>query len=279
MDIDNGPRHYLVETMNTITGLTREMVGLPLYKHLIDAALGFPAAENTHRYQDAHKTLYGYLVDGIDKKCLAKLAAHSGRPANFESDNTIAGVKKLLPELVAPSKFAQAMSLVSDQRRLAAHSVRPRAERFPAFSTFTSDLVLCLEALKDLLGALETLLGADGELALHRDEAKSRLPRIHEQVNKFASIHRAQQMKGKTIENVEYGIREDIERVHGSEVLIVHFADGTILGIDTGSNAFNIASGRDDLRAEDFRTDFMLTWVPALGAPGTTKGHRDGGES
>jgi hypothetical protein len=264
-EVDNGPRHYLIETMNIINGLTKEIVGLPLYKHVIDASLSFPAAENTHRYQDAHKTLYGYLIDGIDKDCLVALATQSGIPSNFASDKTIAAVTRLLPQLAPPSKFAAATSLVSEQRRVAVHAVRPRAERFAAFATFTNDLTLCLDALKELLAALESLLDVDGRIAQRRNEARARLPRIDRQVHRFASILQASQMEGKTIQKVECGLREKIKELHGSEGLLIHFTDGTILGIETGSNIFNITSERNDLRPEEFEIDFALTWVPALG--------------
>ena len=265
-DVDNGPRHYIAETMNTINGMTKELVGLPLFKHAIDASLGFPAAENTHRYQDAHKVLYGYLIDGIDKDCLAKLATRTANPSTFGSDRTTEALMKLLPALRAPSKFAEAAALVSEQRRAAAHSVRPKAERFSAFTAFTNDLTLCLEALNELLGALESLLGMVGTVARDRNEAKARLPHIVGPAHSFASIRLSSGMVGKTFLKVEYGVREDIEKVHGSECMHIHFTDGTILGVETGSNAWNIASSRSDLLPEEFRADFSLTWVPSLDA-------------
>jgi hypothetical protein len=79
-EVDNGPRFYLAEALLKINGLTSEMVGLPLYRYSIDSNVTFPAGENTHRYQDAHKNLYGYLIDGIDKACIAKLALVSSGP-------------------------------------------------------------------------------------------------------------------------------------------------------------------------------------------------------
>lgn len=270
-DVDNGPRHYLAKTMSTINGLAKEILGFPLFKYAIDPSLSFPAAENTHRYQDAHKCLYGFLIDGIDKDCLLGLAAHIGESAQFASDKSITAITKLLPELAAPSKFAEATSLVSKQRRIATHAVRPKAERFPAFTTFTSDLILCLDALKELLTALELRLGIKGDVAEKRNNAKARLPRIDGQVHDFASIREASKMVGKTVQKVEFGIREDIKNVHGSECVLIYFTDGTILGIDTGSNAFNVSSSREDLAPAAFQVDFRLTWVPGLQAPG--EGH------
>jgi hypothetical protein len=54
-DVESGPLHYLEETTKVINGLTMELVGKPLYEHEIDKTLGYPAAENTHQYEDSHK--------------------------------------------------------------------------------------------------------------------------------------------------------------------------------------------------------------------------------
>jgi hypothetical protein len=74
------------------------------------------------------------------------------------------------------------------------------------------------------------------------------------------SIVQAARMKGKTIEEVEFGFREKIEGVHGSEALIIHFTDGSIRGLYTGSNASSVCG--NDRRPENFHVDFMVQWVP-----------------
>jgi hypothetical protein len=71
-------------------------------------------------------------------------------------------------------------------------------------------------------------------------------------------------MAGKTISNVEFGFRENISNVHQSELIIIHFADGSILSIETGSNAENLSNKHSELAAEDFHVDFILHWVPPL---------------
>jgi hypothetical protein len=71
-------------------------------------------------------------------------------------------------------------------------------------------------------------------------------------------------MEGKTVEIVEVGYREDREGVHGSEVVIIHFTDGSIMGLETGSNAGNIASNNNGLHPEDFHVNFRPQWVPEL---------------
>ncbi|MBN1853455.1 MAG: hypothetical protein JW829_12050 [Pirellulales bacterium] len=133
-DVDNGPLHYLGQTIGIINGLTTELVGIPLYKHEVDETLGFPTAENTHRYQDSHKELYGYLIDGLDEDCISSLASKLGKTFNVGSENTIKAIIKLFPDFESSSSFMTAINRVSDQRRIASHGVRPPAENFPAFS-------------------------------------------------------------------------------------------------------------------------------------------------
>jgi len=42
-----------------------EVVGQALFKFSNNPALNFPVAQNTHAYQDAHKELYSYVIDGL----------------------------------------------------------------------------------------------------------------------------------------------------------------------------------------------------------------------
>ncbi len=263
-DVDNGPKFYLSETIMTINALTQETVGLDLYKHRIDSSLAYPAGENTHRYQDAHAKLYGFLIDGLDKPCIQAIAERLGISIRLGSDRTVAAMQRVFPTLAAPSNFNTAMSLVSEQRRIANHSVRLPAQRMEAFTTFTHDLSLCLAGLHEVLDRLEKALNFSGESARKTHEARERLPRITETQHSFASIHAVTHMEGKTIERITYGDREPIEGVHLSEAFIVHFTDGSIMAFDTGSNAGNIASSHEDVAAEDFHVSFHLTWVPPI---------------
>lgn len=263
-DVDNGPLYYLGQKMKVINGVTTELVGVPLYRHEITETLGYPAAENTHRYQDSHKELYGYLIDGIDKECISRLASSLGESIKVGDKNTIQAVMKLLPGLETSPNFALAANLVSEQRRLASHGVRPPAEKFPAFSQFTKDLALCLEATNELLGMLERRFGVDGEELHKRNEAKKWLPRIDRPPQAHYSIVQATQMKGKTVEHVEFGFRKDIGGVHQSEAIIIYFTDGSMVSLEAGSNVGNLVSDDNGLRPEDFHVDFILHWVPEL---------------
>ena len=263
-DVDNGPLFYLGETTKTINGLTSELVGIPLYEHEVGQTLGYPSAENTHRYQDAHKALYGYFIDGLDKACIVALGSKRGRTLRVSSKKTVDAITELLPGLKTSPSFLTATTLVSEQRRLASHGVRPKAGSFPAFSQFTKDLFLCLEAVKELLAMLEREFGVNGKEASERHEAQKWLPRITRPPEANYSIVQALRMKGKTVERVEIGSRADIKGVHASEAIIVYFTDGSIMGLQTGSNVGNLATDANRLQPEDFNVDFAVNWVPEL---------------
>jgi len=264
-DVDNGPLHYLGQTIKIINGLTTELVGVPLYKHEIDEILGYPAAENTHRYQDSHKVLYGYLIDGLDKDCISRLASSLGMSIKVGDKNTIQAITKLFPDLeTSPRNFMPPVNLVSEQRRLASHGVRAPAENFPAFSQFTKDLSLCLGAVKELLAMLERDFGVNGEAAHERHEAKKWLPQINRSPESHYSIVQASCMEGKTVEKVEFGFRKEIKGVHESEALIIYFTDGSIMSLVAGSNVANLVSDKNGLHPEDFHVDFIVNWVPEL---------------
>ena len=264
-DVDNGPLFYLGETIQIVNGLTAELVGIPLYKHeLDDRQVSYPAGENTHRYEDAHKTLYGYLIDGLDKDCMSALGTELGKTLKIGSKKSVEALKMLFPALENGKYFIQSVNLVSDQRRRASHSARPPAKSFPAFSTFSNDLYLCLNGVKEVLTMIENEFGVDGKGAHERHEAKKWLSKLSAPANPHGLILQVSRMKGKTIEKVEYGTREDIKQVHGSEAIIIYFTDGSIMGLDTGSNAFNVAESEQPFRAEDLHIDFMVHWVQPL---------------
>ena len=111
---------------------------------------------------------------------------------------------------------------------------------------------------------IENEFGVDGKGAHERHEAKKWLSKLSAPANPHGLILQVSRMKGKTIEKVEYGTREDIKQVHGSEAIIIYFTDGSIMGLDTGSSAFNVAESEQPFRAEDLHIDFMVHWVQPL---------------
>jgi hypothetical protein len=260
-EVDNGPLYYAEDTIELINALCNEVVGKPLFKYAANPTLHFPAAQNSYAYQDAHKELYGYVIDGLDKDTIGLIGAHTGAPLNPNNDSTLKAIKRVLPPLVN-SDFERALDTISSERRLAGHGVRPAAQPFPAFEQFTTDLQALVKGLKELLAVLEVALGMNAEIARKRQEAKAWLPRIDRLPEPNYSITQLPAIIGKTVARVEFGSLQPREGVHQSEAIILHFTDGSSLGIDTGSNAGNLASEHEELQAEDFYVDFMLQWVP-----------------
>src|SRR6266516_1941654 len=239
-----------------------EVVGQALFKFSNNPALNFPVAQNTHAYQDAHKELYSYVIDGLDKQTIERIAAHQNLTLNLNSDNTVKALKRALPLLPPNPILWSALDKVSDERRLAGHKVRPKAKRFQAFVEFTKDLEVVVVGLRELLATLENVLGMDSERTCKRQSAKKWLPRIDHPPEAHYAITKLPAIIGKTVERVEFGFREHHDGAHQSEAMILYFTDGSILGIDTGSNAGNIASEYEGLRPDDFHADFILYWVP-----------------
>jgi hypothetical protein len=258
-DVDNGPAHYIPEEIRLINGLAKEAVGKPLFALEHEPHISFPSAQNSHRYEDAHLDLYRIIHDGLDKHCIEELGRRIVRPVNVRSMQTLAGLKALLPSLAANTAFSVPLEHVAEERRKASHKQRPPAVPFRAFEAFTTDLTDCVTALRVLRGVLEEELGMNAKKSTRRQDALSRLPRIEGRAEANYSINGAAAMVGKTVAKVEYGFRHHIAGVHQSEVLIIHFADGSIMSLDTGCNAGNVLPDRN---AESFHVDFHVHWVP-----------------
>ncbi len=67
-------------------------------------------------------------------------------------------------------------------------------------------------------------------------------------------------MAGKTVEKVDVGFRQDIKDVHQSELIVVHFTDGSIMSINTVTNADHFDCEKHS--PEQFHVDFGVQWVP-----------------
>lgn len=257
-DVENGPAFQLVSEINLINGLSREAVGRRLYA-VDEPTISYPAAQNTHRYEDAHCELYGVMIDGLDKGVIEELGKRLGRPINAQSSRTRDALAKIVPA-ANDAAFSDPLENISAQRRLASHKVRPAAKQMRAFEQFTADLESCHSALRHLRTALESELKMNADKAMKRQDALDHLPRIGRPPEPNYSINEAALMVGRTISKVEFGFRHEIKGVHESELLLVYFSDGSVMGIDTGSNAANLRDRPS--QPEDFHVDFRMHWVP-----------------
>lgn len=261
--VEDGPRSRLETLVSQINDLCEEGVGMALFRNATNPELHFPLAENTHRYQDAHGKLYGYLVDGLNERCLERLSAHhSGQPASIASKKTAAALKKLVPGLC--KSLWKAYDETSENRRLAHHNVRSQTRRIPAFEMFNRDLEGWVVGMTELKRALESMLGLDAETAEQRKFGRAVQPSIRsDELPENAFIHKVKEAIGKTISRVEIGWRDRKElNWNESEALILHFTDGSSLSIDTWADVQRSEEDAGISGDAQVQVTFGTSWVP-----------------
>ena len=130
-------------------------------------------------------------------------------------------------------------------------------------SQFSQDLERWVAGLRELLSSLEKVLGMTGNLAEKRQSAKRGLPEIAAPPAPNYSICQLSRIVGKTVARVEFGFRKAHSCLHQSEAMILHFTDGSSLGVYTGSNVGNLTHDHEGFEPGDFHVDFILQWVPS----------------
>jgi hypothetical protein len=264
-DVENGVLYQISDEVANINAITDVLLGERLYEFHGNPALIFPMAENNHRYQDAHKEAYAFLVNGLRKEAIKLLGERLHVAGNFDNDKTLVALKRLLPA-ETHKRVLEPFEVLSTQRRLASHKVRPPAKPFPAFEEFSKDMVCVLKALKALKVFLEGVFKVSAQNCRTRQTEVASLPELDSgrKAEPSYSISKLPEVAGKTIERVEFGFRKSNPKLHESEAMILHFTDGSILGIETGSNAANVASAHEGLQPIDFHVDFLLTIAPPV---------------
>lgn len=253
----------IYDTISFLNGLSAEILNKTFFKYGDLKKIVFPIAQNTHSYQDAHAKLYGFLIDGISMETLSLLSVKLGIPKDTKGDRTLIELKNILPELNKSKYFTKATKFLREQRSISTHGVPKQALKFNAFERFAKDLNLIYKGYKELLILLEKKLGMKGQVGKRRQESKEMLPVIVKAPGHHYSINKAKYMVGKKIQKVDFGQRKFYKNVHESEALIITFTDGSMLGIDSGSNAVNVSGEKGKIKPTDFHVDFSLSWVPA----------------
>ena len=264
-DVESGPRKRLARIIEKINACCKTLVSEPLYTAVPDKSVRYPSSQNTHAYEDAHKNLYGFLIDSLSKTCLLAFASLRNQIIP-EAQNMRSKIllRHVFNELGKNSKLHTLLSTVSNQRRKASHGDRPEARESDAFGDFYRDLEDATEAYEELLGLIESEFSVSAIQELERHEIMNHLPKIdkNKTIESNYSICEAKLMEGKTIEKVWFGMREDIEGEHQSEVLYLQFTDGDVLAMETGSNASDLERN-PAMKPDSIAVDFLLTWVPA----------------
>ena len=262
-EVESGPRKRLSCIIEKINACCKTLVGEPLYTAVPDNSIIYPIPQNSHAYEDTHQRLYGFLVDSLSRECLLEFA-------NLRNKTILDAKNMRLPTLLRhvfsefdkQSKLHTLLAKVSEKRSKPSHGVRDPAEESKAFGNFWSDLEIAVEVYVELLALIESEFSVSSEHELRRHEIVEGLPKIVGDVESHFSICQSKKMEGKTVEKVWFGMREEIKDVHQSEVLYMQFADGEILAIETGSNAFDFLH-RNGVNPKELSVDLMLTWVPS----------------
>lgn len=262
-EVDNNVLERITAQLRLLNGLTAQVLGHTIFHQVENAHLKTPASESDHAYQDAHKELYGLLLDGLNVVTVDEILARSGNIAPKSAKFTRKRLEAALGGSACPTLWA-ILDTISYERGKAAHKIRPAAQPCRAFDQFVQDLERVEIGVGELTCALETLLGVKVRSAAARHDALERMPAIVRKPPNTAAnsyLHRA---TGKRLVKVEWGPVEDSEHCHRREVVQLHFEDDSILWLDTGSNAGNLAMKNEGIQPSDFDVYVWAGYVPSL---------------
>ncbi len=222
------PIHVIGDALESINAITQVFVDKKLFRvdkgHLL--RLVPPLSNHTHAYQDAHRELYRYTLDAIDKLCLKDLNEKRGFSVpNLDEMRGFVALKHSFP--LVKDTLISALKKTAKQRGFSVHSPRSKPEPFPAFRTFFSDLEQLALGLNALLCSLEVAFS----LGRNRARALAHLP-PHECMDDTETCPR---VKSRTVTSVELGVLTNANGVK-SDVLVLAFDDGSSVGLAMTGN-------------------------------------------
>ena len=195
------PIRELEEKFLAINALTNVSVGKRLFK--VDGGdlkrIVYPLANTTHAYEDAHRELYRYTIDSLEKDCLRELNKRLSEPiSGLDGMRSTTAIEKIFPSL--NSTLIPVFKRTSGARGNSVHQKRAPPQPCPAYKTFLQDLDELSKGLECLLCLLESLLGLGRNKAL----ALEKLP-PHE----CPEYNMCEVVRGKKIRDIGYLFIED----------------------------------------------------------------------
>jgi len=195
------PIRELEEKFLTINALTNVSIG----KRLFNVERGdlkrivYPLANTTHAYEDAHRELYRYTIDALEKDCLRELNKRLSEPiSGLDGMRATTAIEKIFPSL--NSTLIPVFERISGARGNSVHQKRAPPQTCHAYKTFLQDLDELSKGLECLLCLLESLLGLGRNKAL----ALEMLP-PHE----CAECNICEVVRGKKIRDIKHLFIED----------------------------------------------------------------------
>jgi len=266
-NIDNGVLFKIQLIVSEINSLTEMTLNTSLFKCDKDVYLAFPSAENDHKYQDAHKTVYGFLLDGLQMPAIKRLALIANTKLDKEIKKTLKALKQILPVRLH-EEIIEPLRNVSNKRGPAAHNTREYANKFPAFSQFNSDMEEIYKSLNLLKEAIEKITSFSAEVCMKRKNKLEMLPKFDlarkKEIQPNYSIYKFNEIVGKTIEKVEIGFRENDKYHPDNELAFLHFTDGSILSISIASNFIQLQDTNKQEFSNKLKMQFHLNFVLPL---------------
>ncbi len=262
-DVEDGPLPRTKYLLKLLRALTHQILGKPLFRHEWNPLIGYPVAENTEAYANAHLELYRVLIDGLDNEVLETIAERLKKRLS-DPCKTMNSLKELLPETAVRNVY-QPLKKCYDERQ-EKHGVPSQGpSSFAAFDTFHRDLVEIVTALDGLKTWLEGVLLADSKACLQREGVMRELfPKLIGPPRPQFKLEESQKAAGKTIRSVEFGEEKEHPELHQSEGIVINFTDGSSMAIRVGSNAMNLCSDFKGLKPSDVHTDLMIFWAPPI---------------
>ena len=257
-----GQLSKLKEKIRKIRSLTEFALGEALFRHEDNSRLGFPLAENTDAYRRAHEMLYSYLIDGLSLDALDRIGGKSGipRPKDWKS----LGYLRLLLSDHLKNEVCEPLHKCRDIRNRTHALSSDIAVPMQAYTEFRKDLTEILEALERLQEWLEGVLRISAESCVKREAALKYFPKIVDLPVPILKLEEIKKAVGKTIKSIEFGATEKIPNVHQNEAMIIHFEDGSSLGVDVGSNIGNLCADHENLNPNDLILDLIVQWADSV---------------
>ncbi len=221
------PTKRLEEKVKAINSITRILVKKRLFNFSEDdlRRLVYPFVNTSHAYEDAHRELYRYFIDGINKACIKDLNEARSCDIKVDELRPHKALAKSFP--ITKCRLVPTLNKISTERAKSVHNQRGSAKHFPAYCKFFSDLEELANGLEDLLMALE----ADFSLGRKRALALVSFP-IHE--CKPAPWF-SEALIGKKVTGVEIRVLGGSDNLL-RDVLVLSLNDGSTVGISVNGD-------------------------------------------
>jgi len=252
----------IVKLVELINSLTKEKFSMPLFKFETNPSLIYPKAENTNSFIKAIEEISNYLVDGLDQEVLEKIALELGT-ALKDKTKTLNSLKQILDEELIEIVHTP-LKDIRDIRSKGHGVSGNKPESYPAIQKFKEHLRNIIQSLSALLEFLENKFNLLSKTCLSRQQALESFPKLIGTNEGKIMLDRIKNAIGKRIEGLEYGEKAIYKNSHLSDVLILHFDDGTSLLIEICSNAQNLSSIYEGLSPNDIHTNLDFRWANAI---------------